>query len=115
MKVRVPDPSVITTTADEQHALTPMGLQNAIDDAVRAIQCQFCNCTNTDKHNDTSSDDNKITTDITKQTADKIHARAFVRPSGTEPIVRIYCEASRQDACEQLAATIEQIVNKYCT
>lgn len=32
--------------------------------------------------------------------------RAFVRPSGTEDIVRIYAEASTQQDCDKLAAQV---------
>ena len=32
--------------------------------------------------------------------------RAFVRPSGTEDVVRIYAEASTQEACDRLAYTL---------
>lgn len=42
---------------------------------------------------------------------DKVElGRAFVRPSGTEDIVRIYAEASTQQAADQLAENIKSAV-----
>ncbi|KAH9599989.1 Alpha-D-phosphohexomutase [Trypanosoma melophagium] len=84
-KVIVPNPKVITNTADERHALTPFGLQESIDAAVTA----------------TSS-------------ATQSAARAFVRPSGTEPVVRVYVEASDAAACQKLLTEVEIAVKKYC-
>ena len=39
--------------------------------------------------------------------------RAFVRPSGTEDVVRVYAEAANQVEAEQLAQTIAQMVAQY--
>lgn len=36
--------------------------------------------------------------------------RAFVRPSGTENVVRVYAEAKTQDSAEQLARAVAQAV-----
>ena len=41
-------------------------------------------------------------------------ARAFVRPSGTENIVRIYGEAETQLECDQMVNQIAKIVYKMC-
>jgi phosphoacetylglucosamine mutase len=41
-------------------------------------------------------------------------ARAFVRPSGTEEIVRVYAEAEDQETADQYAAEVEKAVIKYC-
>lgn len=81
-KVIVPNPKVITNTPDETRALSPTGLQEAIDAAVRSCGDAF--------------------------------GRAFVRPSGTEPIVRVYVEASSTAAVASLRASIEAIVATYC-
>jgi len=40
--------------------------------------------------------------------------RAFVRPSGTEDVVRVYAEAESQDATEQLAREVAEIVRTMC-
>jgi len=37
-------------------------------------------------------------------------ARAFVRPSGTEPIVRIYAEASTAEQVEDLTKDIRDVL-----
>ncbi len=36
--------------------------------------------------------------------------RAFVRPSGTEDAVRVYAEASTQEAADELAVTVARLV-----
>lgn len=36
--------------------------------------------------------------------------RAFVRPSGTEDVVRVYAEADTQEAADELAARVSQHV-----
>ncbi|RNF18076.1 phosphoacetylglucosamine mutase [Trypanosoma conorhini] len=84
-KITVPNPKVITTTPDERRALTPPGLQEAIDAAVTA----------------------------TASAAQSV-ARAFVRPSGTEALVRVYAEASSAEQCKRLSEEVESLVRRYC-
>lgn len=79
--VTVPDPTVITTTEDQTKALTPAGLQRAVDDAVAAAG---------------------------------EGGRAFVRPSGTEPIVRVYAEAATELAMATLADAVVAAVKTHC-
>lgn len=38
--------------------------------------------------------------------------RAFVRPSGTEDVVRVYAEAATQDAADELAQAVSRHVYK---
>lgn len=40
--------------------------------------------------------------------------RCFVRPSGTEDIVRIYAEAESEELARQLAASAEEMVLRHC-
>lgn len=40
--------------------------------------------------------------------------RAFVRPSGTEPVVRIYCEADTATECSEMAAAIKTALEVCC-
>lgn len=42
------------------------------------------------------------------------NGRCFVRPSGTEDVVRVYAEAETREAADQLSAKAEQIVYKLC-
>lgn len=42
------------------------------------------------------------------------NGRCFVRPSGTEDVVRVYAEAETRDAAESLSRQAENIVNKLC-
>ena len=81
-KVTVRDPSAITNTQDQRRALTPLGLQEAVDALVKDAR-------------DPS-------------------ARSFVRPSGTEPIVRTYTEATTKDAVLALSAKVEAAVLQFC-
>ncbi|PNJ51754.1 PGM3 isoform 10, partial [Pongo abelii] len=62
LKVQVADRRVISTTNAERQAVTPPGLQEAINDLVKKYKL----------------------------------SRAFVRPSGTEDVVRVYAEADSQ-------------------
>ena len=40
-------------------------------------------------------------------------ARAFVRPSGTENIVRVYAEAKTQEGADKLAQAVSDAVKKF--
>jgi phosphoacetylglucosamine mutase len=40
--------------------------------------------------------------------------RCFVRPSGTEDVVRVYAEADTRETVEQLSAKAEEIVHALC-
>lgn len=84
IKVTVQHPKRITNTRDEQRALSPDGMQDEIDAAVAAV-LSTCRA-----------------------------ARSFVRPSGTEPVVRVYAEASTPAACDSLAVEVRSIVERYC-
>jgi phosphoacetylglucosamine mutase len=43
-----------------------------------------------------------------------VNGRAFVRPSGTEDVVRIYAEAPTRQAADELASKAAEIVNRLC-
>lgn len=76
LKVKVADRRVISTTDAERQAVTPPGLQEAINDLVKKYTL----------------------------------ARAFVRPSGTEDIVRVYAEANSQESADRLAYEVSLLV-----
>ena len=44
----------------------------------------------------------------------EFNGRSFVRPSGTEDVVRVYAEAETREAANQLAAKAEHIVHTLC-
>lgn len=67
---------MISTTDAERRAVTPPGLQEAIDELVKKYKL----------------------------------SRAFVRPSGTEDIVRVYAEADSQDSADALAYEVSLAV-----
>ncbi|KAL6905409.1 hypothetical protein ACP4OV_003010 [Aristida adscensionis] len=49
---------------------------------------------------------------IDVETAKYPHGRCFVRPSGTEDVVRVYAEASTQEAADGLAKSVAQHVER---
>ncbi|XP_026310324.1 phosphoacetylglucosamine mutase isoform X3 [Piliocolobus tephrosceles] len=76
LKVQVADRRVISTTNAERQAVTPPGLQEAINDLVKKYKL----------------------------------SRAFVRPSGTEDVVRVYAEADSQESADHLAHEVSLAV-----
>ncbi|XP_067338945.1 phosphoacetylglucosamine mutase isoform X1 [Channa argus] len=76
LKVKVLDRRVIDTTDAERRALSPPGLQEAIDTLVKKYR----------------------------------KARSFVRPSGTEDVVRVYTEAETQESADALAHEVSLAV-----
>uniref|UniRef100_A0A3Q4IBM1 Phosphoacetylglucosamine mutase n=1 Tax=Neolamprologus brichardi TaxID=32507 RepID=A0A3Q4IBM1_NEOBR len=76
LKVKVDDRRVIDTTDAERRAVTPAGLQEAIDNLVKKYR----------------------------------QARSFVRPSGTEDVVRVYAEADTQESADALAHEVSLAV-----
>ena len=76
---------MITTTDAERRCVTPAGLQEAIDNSVNHL-------------NSSGSSNN---------------CRAFVRPSGTEDVVRVYAEANTQQLADNLAQEIIKLVKQY--
>lgn len=76
LKVKVADRKVIDTTDAERRAVSPAGLQDAIDALVKKYRL----------------------------------ARSFVRPSGTEDVVRVYAEADTQESADALAHEVSLAV-----
>ncbi|XP_036999706.2 phosphoacetylglucosamine mutase isoform X3 [Artibeus jamaicensis] len=76
LKVQVADRQVISTTDAERQAVTPPGLQEAINNLVKKYKL----------------------------------SRAFVRPSGTEDVVRVYAEADSQESADSLAHEVSLAV-----
>ncbi|KAM9339098.1 phosphoacetylglucosamine mutase [Symphorus nematophorus] len=76
LKVKVSDRQVIDTTDAERRAVSPVGLQEAIDSLVKKYRL----------------------------------ARSFVRPSGTEDVVRVYAEAETQESADALAHEVSLAV-----
>lgn len=50
---------------------------------------------------------------INKETAKHPQGRCFVRPSGTEDVVRVYAEASTQEAADTLANCVAKLVDRF--
>ncbi|XP_039122801.1 phosphoacetylglucosamine mutase [Dioscorea cayenensis subsp. rotundata] len=50
---------------------------------------------------------------IDTETAKYPRGRCFIRPSGTEDIVRVYAEASTQEAADRLANSVMQLVYQF--
>lgn len=41
------------------------------------------------------------------------NGRSFIRPSGTEDVVRVYAEASTQEAADKLADSVAELVDRF--
>ncbi|KAK8648352.1 hypothetical protein V6N13_129106 [Hibiscus sabdariffa] len=79
LKVKVVDRTAVTTTNAETIAVSPPGIQEAID----------------------------------AETAKRLKGRCFIRPSGTEDVIRVYAEASTQEAADSLADSVAKIVDRF--
>mmetsp|Transcript_31720 Transcript_31720/g.46487 ORF Transcript_31720/g.46487 Transcript_31720/m.46487 type:complete len:184 (-) Transcript_31720:251-802(-) len=93
-KVKVQDRSVITTNHNETRALTPTSLQPALDAAMKAMASS---------HSNNKNDQMNVPP-----------PRCFVRPSGTENVVRIYAEAQTQRDADALASEAIMLVYRLC-
>ena len=83
-KTTVADPSVIKNTPDQREATAPTGLQQRINAIVEAVG------------------------------GEAVLARSFVRPSGTEPIVRVYAEATTSEITDALFEKVAAAVREMC-
>lgn len=45
--------------------------------------------------------------------AKHLRGRCFIRPSGTEDVIRVYAEASSQDAADNLAHSVAKLVDQF--
>ena len=70
---------------DEQNCVSPQGLQEEIDAACREVSGFMGNG----------------------------FGRAFVRPSGTEPVIRVYAEAGTEAEAEGLSKQVEEMVRRH--
>jgi len=93
-KVRVRDRSVVTTNENETMATGPPSLQPALDSAIASLVSQ--------------------SSPALPSGGDAPAPRAFVRPSGTENVVRVYAEAATQRDADVLASEAAAIVYKFC-
>ncbi|XP_016649503.1 PREDICTED: phosphoacetylglucosamine mutase isoform X1 [Prunus mume] len=79
LKVKVVDRSAVVTANAETVAVTPPGIQEAIN----------------------------------AEAAEHPRGRCFIRPSGTEDVIRVYAEASSQDAADNLAQSVAKLVDQF--
>ncbi|XP_044502095.1 phosphoacetylglucosamine mutase isoform X2 [Mangifera indica] len=79
LKVKVVDRSACVTANAETVAVSPPGIQEAINAEIA-------------KHH---------------------QGRSFIRPSGTEDVIRVYAEASTQEAADSLANSVAEIVDRF--
>ena len=92
-KVRVKDRTIIQTNDNETKCLAPATVQPALDQAVANMAFAV------DGGHQQRRDD---------------FARAFIRASGTENVVRVYAEASTRKNADELAQQACDIVNNLC-
>ncbi|KAH9281478.1 Phosphoacetylglucosamine mutase [Echinococcus granulosus] len=95
LKVSIADRTVIQTTDADRKATHPPGLQEAIDSLVREA--------------DTAA--MKVGSAISVEGGGV--SRAFVRPSGTEDVVRVYTESATQSLADWLAQSVARLVYKH--
>ncbi|KAK4557605.1 hypothetical protein RGQ29_007382 [Quercus rubra] len=50
---------------------------------------------------------------INAETAKHPQGRSFIRPSGTEDVIRVYAEASTQEAADSLANSVAKLVDQF--
>ncbi|CAL5444127.1 unnamed protein product [Camellia sinensis] len=50
---------------------------------------------------------------INVETAKYLRGRCFVRPSGTEDVVRVYAEATTEEAADNLASSVARLVDQF--
>lgn len=79
LKVKVVDRGAVMTANAETIAVSPVGIQDAINAEIEKYP----------------------------------RGRCFIRPSGTEDVVRVYAEATTQEAADSLASSVAQIVKKF--
>ncbi|KAM1784657.1 hypothetical protein ACFX12_037652 [Malus domestica] len=79
LKVKVMDRSAVVTENAETVAVTPPGIQEAIN----------------------------------AETVKYPRGRCFIRPSGTEDVIRVYAEASTQNAADSLANSVAKLVDQF--
>jgi len=91
-KVRVKDRSIVTTNENETMATSPPSLQPALDSAIASLLSQSS----------------------LSLTSGDAPPRTFVRPSGTENVVRVYAEAATQRDADILASEAAAIVYTLC-
>ena len=94
-KVQVLDRSVIRTNDSETRATAPSNLQPALDAAMAASDAALRKGGGQNQQHLAPS-------------------RCFVRPSGTENAVRVYAEASTQDAADALASEAAALLHRLC-
>jgi len=87
LKVAVSDRSIIKTNHNETRVIYPIELQSKLDLLIN----EFMSSNNQNKQ-----------------------PRCFVRPSGTEDVVRVYAEALSKHDCNSLAEKAAQIVRDVC-
>jgi len=99
LKVQVQDRSMIHCNDNESMCVQPPTVQPKLIQAC-------CSCS-------TGSMPSSSTTTTTTTTIQN-GRRCFIRPSGTEDIVRIYAEANTREDAERLAILAAQIVYDEC-
>lgn len=113
IKVVVPDRRLIITNETEERVLEPAALQIAIDkcitDLVQTGGLMYYACNKSDDEADNIHDDGSE--EVASEKFNKLYdsIRCFVRPSGTEDVVRIYLEASNSRVVSVL---LEQLARK---
>jgi phosphoacetylglucosamine mutase len=97
-KVKVKDRSLVVTNDNETMSIKPTSLQPALQSAMDGLSSGMNHSSNT----------------FTTTTTTLAPPRTFVRPSGTENVVRVYAEASTQKDADTLASEAAALVYTLC-
>ena len=106
LKVQVKDRSMIVCNDNETQVLEPVGLQS------RLLSLYQTN--HEDLEGEKAEGDPSSVTATTTTTVKIELGRCFVRPSGTENVVRIYAEAKTREMADALALSAVRIVHEDC-
>lgn len=111
LKVYVQDRNIISTNDNETRVLKPIELQSALDNLVSSMISSSLSSSSSSAVSEANS--NQSSSSITKHDP-KVIMRTFVRPSGTENVVRIYAEAPTQKDADELATHAAALVYRFC-
>ena len=104
LKVQVQDRSMIVCNDNETEVIEPVGLQSRLMSLYQ---------TNHEEEEEDPEGDNANSNTKTR-TVRIEQGRCFVRPSGTENVVRIYAEAKTREMADALAISALHVVYEDC-
>ena len=112
VQVKVVDRAAVVTAKAETVVVKPAGIQEAIDTEIGNYSSHLIIiCTFEVQLYSNLVIENCLSTFFTLGKYPK--GRCFIRPSGTEDVIRVYAEAFTQEAADDLANSVAKIVDKF--